>query len=100
NTAGLLTSRALKTLPTDDYPFGLPVRTTIITSRDGTGHPLTITNRIGNLTNVGEILIWTGDQKLSTHTIIDGNFTDNRAYFYQDMSRRLAEERQNIDASH
>src|SRR6266513_1109255 len=62
--------------------------------------PLTITNRIGNLTGVGEILSWRGDERLATHTVVNTNFTDNQAYFYQDMSQRLAEERQNVDASH
>src|SRR5438445_383888 len=95
-TAGLLMERDLFDLNTNR------VRWTQITSRDGTGQPLTITNTIGNnLAVIGEALAWTGDQRLSTHTLSLGNtYTDNRAYVYQDMSRRLAEERQDVDASH
>jgi len=93
-TGGLLATRSLTT------PLGYAVRTTAITARDGLGQPLSTTNWLNNLTGVGETLAWTGDRHLSTHTIADTNFTDSRAYFYEAMSRRLAEERQNIDNSH
>jgi len=92
-TAGLLTTRSLTT------PAGNPVRTTTITSRDGMGLPLTITNKVAALGVMGETLTWRGDQLLATHTLARADFTDNRVYFYAIMSRKLTEERLNLDAT-
>ena len=41
-----------------------------------------------------------GDHFLAAHTITSTNFTDNRQYIYADMTRRLAEERLNLDSAH
>jgi RHS repeat-associated protein len=51
---------------------------------------------------LSETLTWTGDGLLNTHTVVrndTGQFTDSRAYFYAAASRRLTEERLNLDGS-
>src|SRR5439155_14851165 len=91
-TAGQITSRTLSA-------GGSTARTTFITSRDGAARPLTVTNRLGNLTGLGETLTWRGDGVIAARTLVSTNFTDNRAYFYADGSRRLIEERLNLDST-
>src|SRR5260221_1191331 len=105
--SGLFTADATNTITTSPTNYdtlttlgGYPVRSTTVTSQDGTGRPLTITNILANTGILGETLAWTGDQLLATHTLAKTNFTDSRAYFYGDMNRRMVEERLNLDATH
>lgn len=87
-TAGLLTSRAVGS------------RVTSINSRDGLGRPLSIGNTLNAQTKLTETLTWTGDGLPSTHTLErTGDFTDSRQFFYANHSRRLNEERLNLDAT-
>ena len=74
-------------------------RVTSVTSRDGTGRPLAISTTVNTLTNLNETLTWTGDGLLSSHTLVRGDFTDLRSYSYVPASRRLLEERLNLDAT-
>src|SRR5437870_2977750 len=60
-------------------------RVTTVTSRDGIGRPLSITNSVNILTRLGEALTWTGDGLLNTHTLTREDFTDSRAYAYASM---------------
>ncbi len=87
-TAGLLNSRTLN---------GLSVN---VTSRDGAGRVLTQSSAVNNITRLTESLSWTSDGLLSAHTVTRTNdFTDARSYDYASLSRRLAAERVNLDAS-
>jgi YD repeat-containing protein len=86
-TAGLLTNRTVGN------------RTTTISSRDGAGRPLTITTKVNTLTKLTETIAWTGDGLLNTHTLAREDFTDSRSYFYANLSRRLTEERLNLDST-
>ena len=73
-----------------------------ITSRDGIGRPLSITNTVNMAAKLGEGLTWTPDGLLNTHSVQrndSGQFTDSRSYFYANSSRRLTEERLNLDGS-
>jgi RHS repeat-associated protein len=74
-------------------------RTTALTSRDGTGRPLSLTTRVNTAAKLIETLGWTGDGLLSTHTLAREDFTDWRSYAYADWTRRLIEERLNLNAS-
>ncbi len=74
-------------------------RTTSI-GRDGAGRALAITNAINGTVKLSEALTWTGDGRLATHTLAREDFTDSRAFFYANWSRRLIEERLNLDGSH
>ncbi|MBI3191392.1 MAG: hypothetical protein HYZ36_01920, partial [Pedosphaera parvula] len=88
DTAGLLTSRTAGW------------RNTTITSRDGMGRPRALGTeaKTGN-TVLTETLAYTGDGLISSHTLERSDFTDYRRYYYADQSRRLTEERLNIDGS-
>ena len=86
-TGGLLTNRTVGN------------RQTTISSRDGAGRPLTVTTKVNTLTKLTETLSWTGDGMLNTHSLAREDFTDSRSYFYANLSRRLTEERLNLDAS-
>jgi len=88
DTAGILTSRQVGN------------RLTTVDSRDGVGRPLTVTTKVNMLTKLAETLAYTGDGLTSAHTLAREDFTDLRQYFYADYSRRLTEERLNLDASH
>jgi len=74
-------------------------RVTTVTSRDGIGRPLSITNSVNILTRLGEALTWTGDGLLNTHTLTREDFTDSRAYAYASMTRGLTGEMLNLDAT-
>jgi RHS repeat-associated protein len=87
NTAGLLTSRTVGN------------RYTSISSRDGEGRPLSITNMVNAVSTLSESLAWSGDGLLATHTLVRSDFTDSRAYAYASLSRRLVQEQLNINAS-
>jgi YD repeat-containing protein len=85
DTAGRLVSR------------NVGAKTTAITQRDGASRILGTTTTINSQTRLTETLTWTGDGRLASHTLARSDFTDNRAYFYADQSRRLVEERFNVD---
>ena len=87
DTAGLLTSRIVGN------------RSTSISSRDGEGRPLSITNTVNTLSALTESLTWSGDGLLATHTLTRSDFTDSRAYSYATLSRRLAQEQLNLNGS-
>jgi len=93
STAGLLSSRTLST------PSGYPIRATTITSRDGTGRILGTSTTMLGQTRLTETLSWTGDGLPAAHTLARSDFTNNAAYFYADSSRRLIEERLNLDGT-
>lgn len=87
NTAGLLTQRQVGN------------RVTSIMARDGEGRPLAITNTVNAVPELGETLAWSGDGLLTSHTLARPDFTDNRLYAYAGLSRRLAQEQLNLNAS-
>jgi RHS repeat-associated protein len=87
NTAGVLTNRMVGT------------RSTAVNSLDGAGRPLSIITKAGLATKLTETLAWTGDGLLSAHTLAREDFTDARQYFYGDFTRRLDQERLNLDGS-
>jgi YD repeat-containing protein len=87
NDAGLLVSRTLGS------------RTTTIASRDGTGRPLSIDTTIGGMSKLAESLTWSGDGLPTAHTLTREDFTDSREYLYADLTRRLVEERLNLDTT-
>jgi RHS repeat-associated protein len=87
DTAGLLTNRIVGN------------RVTTVTSRDGSGRPLSITNTVNAVARLGEILSWTGDGLLNTHTLAREDFTDSRSYTYGSMTRRLASEALSLDGT-
>ena len=74
-------------------------RATTIDSRDGRGRPLSISTTIDGGSTLGESLGYTGDGLLAAHTVTHPDFTDSRAYAYASLSRRLTEERLNLNAS-
>ena len=49
--------------------------------------------------SLSETLSWTGDGLLGTHVLAREDFTDERDYTYAALSRRLVEERVNLDAA-
>jgi len=87
DTAGMLTDRLVT-----------GGRNTAIISRDGEGRPLTITNSVNLLPELGETLAWSGDGLLSAHTLYRPDFTDNRSYSYANMSRRVTQEQLTLAA--
>ncbi len=87
NTAGLLTSRTIGP------------RVTTTSSRDGAGRPLSLTTTLNGTNLVSEALTYSGDGLIATHIVTRPDFTDSRAYFYASQSRRLIEERLNLDAT-
>ena len=88
-TAGVLTNRTVGP------------RTTSVTALDGEGRPLSISTKINGWTKLTESLSWTDDGLLSAHTLDREDFTDSRSYDYDYMNhtRRLVEERLNLDGS-
>ena len=86
-TAGVLTNRTIGS------------RMTAITSLDGVGRPLSMTTKVSLLDKLTETLTWTGDGLLATHTLAREDFTDSRQYSYAQLSRRLTEERLNLNAA-
>jgi len=86
-TAGVLTNRAVGN------------RNTRVTSLDGAGRPLATTTTVNLLTKLSEQLSWTGDGLLATHTLAREDFTNAASYSYVAATRRLAEERLNLDAA-
>jgi RHS repeat-associated protein len=87
NDAGLLVTRTLGP------------KVTTITSRDGVGRPLGIGSTISGNGTLDESLTYTGDGRISTHTITRPDFTDDRSYTYAELTRRLVDERLNLDAT-
>ncbi len=87
NAAGVLTNRNVGN------------RATTVASLDGAGRPLSITTKVNLSTKLTETLAWTGDGLLNTHTLAREDFTDARSYSYTDLTRRLADERLNLDAT-
>jgi RHS repeat-associated protein len=73
-------------------------RNTAILSRDGEGRPLSITNTLNLLPELGETLAWSGDGLLSAHTLYRPDFTDNRSYSYANLSRRVTQEQLTLAA--
>ncbi len=75
-------------------------KVTTFTSRDGAGRPLSIGTTIDGTDRLDESLGYTGDGRIATHAVTRINtaddYTDDRAYFYADYSRRLTEERLNL----
>jgi len=87
DTAGLLTSRTVGT------------RITGITARDGEGRPEGIVTTVSGVGSVmTETLAWSPDGLLASHTLNRPDFTDARAYAYANLSRRLVQEQQNLNA--
>jgi YD repeat-containing protein len=86
-TAGLIASKTIGP------------RITTILQRDGAGRALSISNNIGGQTRLVETLTWTGDGLMASQTLARQDFTDARQYFYASLTRRLIEERLNLDAS-
>ena len=86
DTTGLLTNRLV---------YG---RDTAITARDGEGRPLAVVNKVNSATQLSETLAWSGDGLLTNHTLVRGDFTDNRLYSYGNLSRRLTQEQLNLNA--
>lgn len=74
-------------------------RVTTTSSRDGVGRPLSVATTVNTLTKLAETLTWTGDGQLNSHSLAREDFTDSRSYVYGDLTRRLTEERLNLDAS-
>ena len=72
---------------------------TSIALRDGEGRPLAITNTVNASALLGETLAWSGDGLLTNHTLVRPDFTDTRNYSYANLSRRVASERLNLNAS-
>ncbi|MBI1178452.1 hypothetical protein GC207_13540 [bacterium] len=87
NSAGILTNRTAAG------------RSMTVTALDGDGRPLSIATKLNAATKLTEALSWTDDGLLSAHTLAREDFTDSRQYFYSNQSRRLAEERLNIDGT-
>jgi len=87
NTTGILTNRIVGN------------RMTSITSLDGEGRPLSITNTVNTLPELTESLTWSGDGLLAADTLARADFTDSRAYSYASLSRRLAQEQLNLNGS-
>ena len=87
DTAGLLTTRQVGN------------RMTVIGSRDGEGHPLSVTNLINLSPQLTESITWSGDGLLATHTLARTDFTDSRSYAYAGLSRRLTQEQLNLNGS-
>lgn len=88
DTAGWLTNRAAGG------------RNTTITSRDGTGRPLTVETVVNGVTELTETLAYTGDGLIRSHNLDrSGDFLDIRRYTYADQSRRLIQEKLSIDDS-
>jgi len=87
NDAGLLVSRTLGS------------RTTTISSRDGTGRPVSIDTTLNGGNTLLETLAWTGDGLPAAHTLERPDFTDAREYTYASLTRRLVEERLNLSDS-
>jgi len=86
NTAGLLTSRTVGN------------RYTAINSRDGEGRPTSISTTVNMASALTESMSWSGDGLLSNHTLARTDFTDNHAYSYAPLSRRLVQEQLNLNA--
>jgi RHS repeat-associated protein len=86
NTAGLLTSRAVGN------------RYTAINSRDGEGRPTSISTTVNMVNALTESMSWSGDGLLSSQTLARTDFTDNHAYSYAPLSRRLVQEQLNLNA--
>ncbi|HMJ90517.1 MAG TPA: DUF6531 domain-containing protein, partial [Candidatus Acidoferrum sp.] len=87
DTAGFLTNRTVGS------------RISGITSRDGMGRTLTADTKIGGVSKLAEAVAWSGDGLVTAHTLARPDFTNSQSYFYQTFSRRLTEERLNINGS-
>jgi RHS repeat-associated protein len=87
DTAGLLTNRTVG------------VRTTGITSRDGEGRPLSIATTVNSSSQLTESMSWGGDGLLNSDMLARADFTDSHAYSYALLSRRLIQEKLNLNAS-
>lgn len=91
NDAGQLVSRTLGP------------KVTTITSRDDAGRPVGVNTTIGGTDTLGETLAYTGDGRIAAHSVTRVNtsndYTDDRAYLYANSSRRLTEERLNLDGT-
>jgi RHS repeat-associated protein len=87
DSAGVLTNRTAGS------------RTTRVTSRDGAGRPWGLSTTVNSAAVMNEALSWNDDGTLSTHTLYRTDFTDWRAYSYADYTRRLTQERLNLDAA-
>lgn len=85
--AGLLTARTV----------GL--RSTAVTLRDRAGRPLGLATSITNSAKLTETLAWRPDGLLAQQTQVRVDFTNNQTFAYADWSRRLTEERLNLDGS-
>ena len=85
-TAGVLTNRTVGS------------RITSIQSFDGEGRPLSINTSVNGTQQLNEILTWSPDGLLATHTLTR-DFTDSRAYTYANLSRRLTQEQLNLNSS-
>lgn len=73
-------------------------RVTTIGQRDGMGRPLSITNSLNGAVKLLETLSWTGDGLLASHTIgRTGDFTNSMEFLHASQTRRLVEERLNLD---
>jgi YD repeat-containing protein len=77
----------------------LGARITTTASRDGMGRPLSVNNTTNGTSVLAETLEWTGDGLLATHTLERSDFTDSREYKYANLSRRLIEEKLDINIS-
>ena len=73
-------------------------RVTTISTVDGEGRPLGINTSVGGTTALSEVLTWTGDGLLSTHTL-NRDYLDSRVYTYANASRRLVQEQLNLNNS-
>ena len=87
DTAGLLTNRTVG------------VRSTAITARDGEGRPDTLVTAVNGATLLTETLTRSPDGLLANDTLARPDFTDARVYAYANLTRRLTQEQQNLNAT-
>lgn len=74
-------------------------RSASVTARDGAGRPLGINTTVNASSVLTETLSYTGDGLLAAQTLARADFTDNRAYAYTALSRRLTTEQIGLSAS-
>jgi YD repeat-containing protein len=87
DTAGLLTGRTVGP------------RTTTITARDGEGRPFSISTAVNGAQPLTESLVWNGDGTLYSDTLYRSDFTDYRLYAYAGLTRRLTQEKMNLNGT-
>lgn len=74
-------------------------RVTTISSRDGTGHPLSVATTLSGSAFMTETIGYTGDGLMSSHQIVRSDFTDNRSFTYASSTRWLTSEIVGLNSS-